>query len=949
MAVQKKSSSGSHPTDEGSLHKRGDGLGTGKVGTGGRTETKKPAGSSKPSSSKPSTGSSSSSRPASSGTGSRPSSSSGTGSRPSSVSSAKRPSPNQRPGSSDADKGLVDSLFSTNTASSSSSSSHQSSGSGSGLLGGGGGLMKLILPIALVAIIFFVGKSLLGGGGSTTEPTYNTPATQGTQGNQGTTFNVGSAVSGSGLTSVLQSLGLSDVLGGTGTGSFNIGGTGSNLSGTWSAGKNTGVLNSSVSSDAAKKRTKLLGNKRDVMTIMVYMCGTDLESKYGMGTSDLQEMLNASSNDNLNIIVFTGGCKEWKNNVVSSTNNMILQVKDGKIYKLQENAGQASMVNPDTLSGFIKYCDQNFPANRNMLILWDHGGGSVSGYGYDEKYARSGAMSLDNLDKALSDSGVTFDIIGFDACLMATYETAHVCSRYADYMIASEESEPGVGWYYTEWVDALAKNTSMPSLNIGKNIIDGFVSECARKCAGQATTLSLVDLAEFSAIGDDLDVFSGAVNTQVNSDYQTVASSRAASHEFAAANRLDQVDLVDLASRIGTKEAKAFADKLLSAIKYNQTGSGVSNAYGLSIYFPNSSSKYVDTAVKIYKKIGLPTSYIKLIQNYASMQVSGQASSQYSLGSSLSSLLGGGSSDTSNSLGSGLSGDIMSSGLLSLLGGGSNQSNSSTSGTDISSLLGLLGGGSSSSSSSSSGLDFGSLLSSLTGGASSFLTGRELSDAQAGQYIADNLFDPANLNWKEDSKGNLYISMEKDQWELVTDIALSMYYDDSKGYIDLGIDNVYAFDANGNMLAPEEAEWFTVDGQWVAYYYENEVWDGSNYQVNGYIPALLNKEQVKLRVVFDNDHPKGYIAGAELVYKDGETELQGKVLTGLQEGDVIDFIADYYTYNGQYDDTYMIGEQYVVSGEPVISKKAVDAGHADMMYRFTDIYSNYNWSEGLVN
>ncbi|MCR5235609.1 MAG: hypothetical protein K6E34_00220 [Lachnospiraceae bacterium] len=36
-----------------------------------------------------------------------------------------------------------------------------------------------------------------------------------------------------------------------------------------------------------------------------------------------------------------------------------------------------------------------------------------------------------------------FDFIGFDACLMATVETAYMLSPYADYMIASEEFEPG--------------------------------------------------------------------------------------------------------------------------------------------------------------------------------------------------------------------------------------------------------------------------------------------------------------------------------------------------------------------------------------------------------------------------------------------------------------------------------------------------------------------------
>ena len=68
------------------------------------------------------------------------------------------------------------------------------------------------------------------------------------------------------------------------------------------------------------------------------------------------------------------------------------------------------------------------------------------------KFAEYNQFNLSEINKALKDSGITYDFIGFDACLMATVETALVASNYADYMIASEETEPGVGWYYTDWL-----------------------------------------------------------------------------------------------------------------------------------------------------------------------------------------------------------------------------------------------------------------------------------------------------------------------------------------------------------------------------------------------------------------------------------------------------------------------------------------------------------------
>ena len=255
-------------------------------------------------------------------------------------------------------------------------------------------------------------------------------------------------------------------------------GGGSVFSG-WQSAANTGRLDSSVAPGAREKYTKLLGGGEDTATIMVYMCGTDLESRSGMGTANLQEMLDARFGGDITLLIYTGGCKAWKNSVVSSSANQIWQVKDGKLICLKENLGSVPMTDPDTLSGYIRWCAENYPASRYELILWDHGGGSVSGYGYDEKFASSGSMNLAGLDTALKSAGVKFDFIGFDACLMATAETALTMAQYADYLIASEETEPGVGWYYTDWLTAFGENTSLPTIQIGQHIADSFVDTCA--------------------------------------------------------------------------------------------------------------------------------------------------------------------------------------------------------------------------------------------------------------------------------------------------------------------------------------------------------------------------------------------------------------------------------------------------------------------------------------
>lgn len=90
------------------------------------------------------------------------------------------------------------------------------------------------------------------------------------------------------------------VLGGLGGGSVSSG---------WQSEANTGKLNTSVAPGAREKYTRLLGEGKDTVTIMVYMCGTDLESRSSMGTYDLQEMLAAKFGKNVNLLVYTGGAR----------------------------------------------------------------------------------------------------------------------------------------------------------------------------------------------------------------------------------------------------------------------------------------------------------------------------------------------------------------------------------------------------------------------------------------------------------------------------------------------------------------------------------------------------------------------------------------------------------------------------------------------------------------
>lgn len=725
--------------------------------------------------------------------------------------------------------------------------------------------------------------------------------------------------------------------------------------------------------------TTVKGNNKDTVTIMIYMCGTDLESQYGLATADLVEITKAASANNVNIIVQTGGCQKWQNNIFSNKTTQRYKVNSEGVTKLQDLGKQLQMTKASTLTDFIQYCATNFSANRYMLVFWDHGGGSVSGYGYDQNYQSAGSMTLDQIDKALTDAGVKFDFIGFDACLMATYETAVMCERHADYLIASEEPEPGYGWYYTDWINLLAKNSSTTTEKVATNIIDTYISHCQSDSPGSAATLSVIDLKKMiGTVPSKFNAFSQSLSMMMaDNNYQTISSARANAKEFSPSNRLDQVDLIHFLDKLGTTEAKALSKALKNCIVYNKANE--SNANGVSIYFPYKNTSYSSKMASINNSIGLDGAYTTAMRSFASALTGGQIVSSSS-GSAWGSLSG---NSSYGDYGSYSSGDISgifdsffgtgsssssSSGLgsmLDLFGSssyGSDDYSYSTSDDLLSSLMGgsstssygsLFSGlfGGSSASSSNSGYDLtGSLLSSLFG-TEQRSTMRSMTD-----YYAENYLDAARMGATY-KNGKPVLVLTDEEWDLVNAVALNLFIKDNGGYIDLGIDNYYSFDKDGDLELEGGDTWLGLNGQVCAYYFDS--YDEETKATVGFVPVLWNNQRAQLFFKTDKNGNSTFI-GLRFVYENetstvakemfqiGQTDYEGNEI--LKKGSTIKLICDYYDKNGNFESTYTMGTPITFNGTLSLTDLRLNLASdqtASVTYRLTDIYNNNFWTEAV--
>ena len=273
-------------------------------------------------------------------------------------------------------------------------------------------------------------------------------------------------------------------------------------------------------------------------SIYIYMCGSNLESKYGLASGNIQELLAADIPENTNVIIQTGGASKWWHDLnIAPDKLQRYKVEKGSLTLLEEKEN-ASMGSPGTLSDFLSWGAASYPADRNMLIIWDHGGSSAEGVCYDENY------DLDNMDmKELSDAlGAAhlpdkFDMISFDTCYMGSLETAAVVQDFGHYMTASQLIVPGGGLDYKVLAEGFSQNDDEA---FGRLICDSFMDKCNAYQKGDQVQLSLYDLSatavltesvenaaenlklQYDLSGDAFEVYDSARNAQISESEEKV-------------------------------------------------------------------------------------------------------------------------------------------------------------------------------------------------------------------------------------------------------------------------------------------------------------------------------------------------------------------------------------------------------------------------------------------
>ncbi len=370
-----------------------------------------------------------------------------------------------------------------------------------------------------------------------------------------------------------------------------------------------------------------VGDGKDTVTIMVYMNGSNLETDYGFATEDISEMLKAPYSDQVNIVIETLGTKKWHDYGIMNdhTQRFILDEKD--VLLVDDSLEQLDCTDPATLTDFITWSAENYPADRYFLILWDHGGGAVDGFGWDQYRRYDASLTTDEIQSALRDSGVTFDFIGMDACIMSSIEFCYALYDFCDYCILSEDFESALGWSYEGWLTALAENTSIATTDLAKIIIDDMVeANKNNRREGDSSTLALIDERYIPSAFDSWLTFAYAneaalLTTNFSREVARTGRALPACRVSSDLQEYYITDMLALAVSIDSKETKGLVSRLASAVAYYNCTDDNMGLTGLAVTLPYGDNNFYSSLEKVYANIGIDKRYVewlsKFLENYS--------------------------------------------------------------------------------------------------------------------------------------------------------------------------------------------------------------------------------------------------------------------------------------------------------------------------------------------
>ncbi len=356
---------------------------------------------------------------------------------------------------------------------------------------------------------------------------------------------------------------------------------------------------STIKEELIESTENLATDTDETWAMYFYLCGSDLETYNGFATADLEEIMSVDLPTNVKIVIQTGGSYEWNNDFVDPDLTQRF-VYDSNGLELIEEMPLQNMGEAQTLADFLTFANENYPADNVLLNFWNHGGGSVTGICFDEVF------NFDSLDLNEMYEGITavysenyndppLQMVGFDACLMATVDVAYYLTGLADILVASQELVSGYGWDYSSFLTELVTDTSISTEEFSRIICDTYYDSSAVYGLESDLTLSAIDLNKMSPFLEAYENYIVEILSQTLDNpnaYTKFASAAQRVENYGGNTRYsgytNMADLGHIArlTQNNFSSAQELIDTLNDVVIYEVNGEYRQEATGLSFYYP---------------------------------------------------------------------------------------------------------------------------------------------------------------------------------------------------------------------------------------------------------------------------------------------------------------------------------------------------------------------------
>lgn len=282
-------------------------------------------------------------------------------------------------------------------------------------------------------------------------------------------------------------------------------------------------------------------------TIMVYSSAKNDLERFLL--ADLNEMEMIGSTDKVNIVAEVGRIDgydasdgDWKGVRRYYITKDSDKTKMGS--KMLQDMGMLDQGDYRTLAAFGKWAKAAYPAKKYMLIVSNHGSGWEKGAGsealtkgisYDEQSGNH--INTPQLGLALKEIGKV-DVFGTDACLMQMAEVVYEIKDSVDYIVGSEETEPGDGYTYNDFLGPVIKNPAMGPIELGKQAVNAYANHYDG--IDQGYTQSLAKASSIGKLLAETNAFAAAM--MASGDKTLAKSARGAAINYAMDENRDLYD-----------------------------------------------------------------------------------------------------------------------------------------------------------------------------------------------------------------------------------------------------------------------------------------------------------------------------------------------------------------------------------------------------------------------